>query len=302
MPTAIIIGFEYTSNKLSYRQSNLKSTIILQQPTILPGAFIDIYQAYRWCMSFNCTTHIFTDVTKDATSKYSYVIKKSIFSNIVDIDIITFYDMINTTLINTSSELLTGLDAVLLNIPDNRLIVYYTGHGNTDALVMPNRELLDFITFRDKILSKVTTNTEIFWILDCCNPTGLHLPFLLERNNFVLSSAKISCVAQPILLIISSNSQEKSVTTDTGSLFSRYLFQLLHTLNNTNATISARNRNMRRLLGNLTGAIRKMHTGYTQTLSIYSSYIIDPVLWLWIGASDPVDVVVDMSLSTIIIR
>lgn len=310
MPTAIIIGFEYSVNKLSYVQSSLSTSTPdshgkVVSPTTLPGAFIDIYQAHRWCLSFNCATYIFTDVTADVTSKYSFVLKKSIANNIVDPDIVSFYDMVDTTLVNTSAELLLELDALLLNVPDNRLIIYYTGHGNKDALVLPSHELLSFITFRDRILSKLAPTTEIFWILDCCNPTGLHLPFLLERNNFVLSSAKISCVMQPILLIISSNSEEKSVTSDTGSLFSRGLFQLLHTLNSANTTISARNRNMRRLLGNLSSAIRKMHTGYTQTLSIYSSYITDPVLWLWIGANETTnttDVVADMSLSTIIIR
>lgn len=310
MPTAIIIGFEYSVNKLSYVQSSLSTSSFashgnhgkLASPTTLPGAFIDIYQAHRWCLSFNCAAYILTDVTGDVSSKYSFVLKKSIANNIVDPDIVSFYDMVDTTLVNTSAELLLGLDAILLNMSDNRLIIYYTGHGNKDALVMPSHELLSFITFRDRILSKIPTTTEVFWILDCCNPTGLHLPFLLDHNNFVLSSAKISCVLQPILLIISSNSEEKSVTSDMGSLFSRELFRLLHTLNSGNTTFSGRNRNMRRLLGNLSSAIRKMHTGYTQTLSIYSSYIIDPVLWLWIGSTDTNDVVADMSLSTIIIR
>lgn len=279
MPTAIIIGFEYATN-------------------ILPGALIDIYQAHKWCCSFGCSTYVFSDIRNGIDDR---IIKKNVDQGIVDSDIMSFYDLVDKTPVTTSNELLTGISDKLEQMTDERLIIYYSGHGTKDALVLPNRELLPFIAFRDTILRQVSATTEIFWILDCCNPTGLHLPFVLNNNKFVLSSARVSCVLQPILLIISSNSQEKSVTSDTGSLFTRYLFRILHNLN-IGSSIASRNRNLRRLLGNLSSSIRRIHTGYTQTVSLYSSYIIDPVLWLWIGNDDTVDIVTDISLSTLVIR
>lgn len=279
MPTAIIIGFEYATNTL-------------------PGALIDIYQAHRWCCSFGCTAYVFTDIHENVNNN---IIKKNIGAGIVDPDIISFYDMIDKTLVTTSDELLTEISGKIKQLDDDRLIIYYSGHGIKDSLVLPDRKLLSFVTLRDAILKQLSSTTEIFWVLDCCNPTGLCLPFMLEGNNFVLSPTRISCVIQPILLIISANAQEKSVSSDTGSLFTRYLFRILHGLNN-GPTIASRNRNLRRLLGNLASSIRRMHTGYTQTVSIYSSYIMDPILWLWIGSEDNEEVVSDMSLSTLVIR
>jgi hypothetical protein len=63
-----------------------------------------------------------------------------------------------------------------------------------------------------------------------------------------------------------------------------------------------KNRNIRRLIGNLGSSIRKMHTGYAQTVSVYSSYITDPILWLWIGTQKSYDVVHDITLSILMIR
>lgn len=63
-----------------------------------------------------------------------------------------------------------------------------------------------------------------------------------------------------------------------------------------------KNRNLRRLVGNLASSIRKMHTGYSQTVSVYNSYVMDPILWLWIGSSKDYDIAMDMSLSIFVIR
>jgi hypothetical protein len=279
MPTAIIIGFEYSTN-------------------VLPGALVDIYQAHRWCCSFDCATYVFSDIRSNVDNT---VIKKNIDAGVVGSDIMSFYDLIDKTLVTTSDELLTGIFNKFRQLDDDRLIIYYSGHGNKDALILPNHELLSFIALRDTVLKQLSSTVEIFWILDCCNPTGLHLPFILEGNNFVLSPSRISCVMQPILLIISSNAKEKSVSSDMGSLFTRHLFHILHNLSD-GPTIASRNRNLRRLVGNLTSNIRRMHTGYAQTVSIYSSYVIDPILWLWIGSKNNEDVVSDMSLSTLVIR
>lgn len=292
MPTAILIGFEYTFNSLT-------------------GAIIDLYNAYKWCQSFGLRNiSVLTDIefVRDPANLQAAVDK-----NLADSDLLTFYSRIGSKIIvKNATALLTNIIRILrLGVPDNKLVIYYSGHGVKDSIVMPDRTLLPFVDFRDNILNVLDPYVEIFWILDCCNPNGLHLPYKLEGNQFVLSPTKIECVPQPILLITSSEINEKSIATKFGSVFSRHLFRLLTMLNSDEEPIIHRksitipinrNRNLRRLIGNLASSIRKMHTGYAQTVSVYSSYVIDPILWMWIGSHKSYDIVADMSLSVIIIR
>lgn len=293
MPTAILIGFEYTFNSLT-------------------GAIIDLYNAHKWAgtHSFGCDITVITDIDsiKDQDNLQNVVSR-----GLAEADLLTFYSRIGSKIIvRDAKNLLTEIIRILkLGIPDNKLIIYYSGHGVKDSMVMPDRTLLPFVDFRDNILNILDPYVEIFWILDCCNPNGLHLPYKLEGNQFVLSPCQVQCVSQPVLLITSSEASEKSIATKSGSVFSRHLFRLLTAMNADVApTIRkkainipvSRNRNLRRLIGNLGSSIRRMHTGYAQTVSIYSSYVIDPVLWLWIGSSKSYDIVADMSLSTLIVR
>src|SRR3972149_6883713 len=290
MPTAILIGFEYTFNSLT-------------------GALIDLYRAYKWCTTFGCDITVITDIERvNDISKLDQAVKLKITGE----DLLNFYDSIPLKFIIKSGSVFmeTIMSTLSSGIPDNKMVIYYSGHGVRDSLVMPDRTLVPFVDFRNNILDSLDPYVELFWILDCCNPNGLHLPYKLDGNAFVLSSSKIECVSQPILLISSSEANERSIATKHGSVFSQHLFRLLTRLNTDVKIINKKsitiplnkNRNLRRLIGDLTSPIRKMHTGYAQTVSIYSSYVIDPILWMWIGTQKSYDIVADISLSTLIIR
>jgi len=269
MPTAVIIGFEYKVNKLT-------------------GAIVDIYRAYNWCESFGCNIYVLTDIINIKTTVVKHEVKDA------------------RGLLDNISKILDK------EIKDNKLILYYSGHGKKESMVMPDQSLLSFVKFRDEIINILSETVEIFWILDCCNPNGLYLPYKLEKEHFILSSLKIKCVKQPIMLITSAEPHEKSIATKNGSIFSENLFRILSELNNDDDIPITRNnkvvipitknRNLTRLINNLTSSMRKLKTGYTQTVSVYSSYITDPVLWMWIGSSKKYDIVTDITLSTLIIR
>lgn len=239
----------------------------------LPGAEVDLKTGLTWCKSFGCDTHIFTDVPN-----------AGILAE------------------NGRTLVMLVMDVLRKGIPDNKLIIYYSGHGVKDSMVMPNKDLLLFTDFKDNVLSVLDNYTEIFWILDCCNPSGLHLPFKLKSNSFILSPSKIVCVTQPILLIASSEEGEKAVALKSGSLFSTKLFSILTSLQNEkNTAPNGKNRNLNRLIGNLSGAIRKANSGYSQTVSVYSSYVSDPILWMWIGSNKSYNIVPDLTLTTLMV-
>jgi len=286
MPRAILIGFEYTFNALT-------------------GAIIDIYNGYTWCNTFGSKISILTDIEKMRDKEH----RQTMIEQRISHDNINKFLDTNMIIVKNGKILEESIMIVLKGgIEDKKLIIYYSGHGVKDSMVMPDKTLYSFIKFRDLVLNNVNRDIEIFWILDCCNPNGMNLAYKLERNQYVLSGKKIEYVLQPILLITSSEAEEKSIATKYGSIFSRNLFMILTALNkkeidkNTNVIPINKNRNLRRLIGNLASAIRKMHTGYAQTVSIYSSYVMDPILWMWIGSNKEYDIVADMSLSVLIIR
>lgn len=245
---AIIIGFSYNNE--------------------LPGSNADINNMINYCNKFN----------------YSYNIINDDINNIKDFEL-SLILFIKTFCTNTSKYL------------TKNFLVYYTGHGRDDSIVLPNKDLYSFTKFKNVIIKAIPNlQTEIFWILDCCNPTGLHLPFKLINNSFHFQKqCEFNCPPNiKILLITSSDNNEKSISTINGSLFTNQLLLLLNSLNdnlllfisnyNKDNTIIpvATNRNLNRFINNLSANIRAIQHEYRQNVSIYSSYIIDPILWFWI--------------------
>lgn len=279
MPTALIIGFQYAT---------------YTKPLI--SALIDIYHAYTWCQTFHCDIHLLTDIISIDNDH----LKSAVEEGMASPGLMTFYSTVKKTLIHTASDLTTELQRVLSTIHDEKLIIYYSGHGLNESMLLPDNTTMSFIDIRHTVFRAIAPTVKVLWILDCCNPNGLHLPFRLQKNKFVLSTAKISPVKNPLLLITSCEEKEKSAATAYGSVFSRSLFQILTKMNELNSTTA--NRNLRRLMGNISSEIRALHTGYVQTVSIYSSYIIDPVLWLWVGNSRHSDLDLDSTMSTILVQ
>lgn len=239
----------------------------------LPGASSDLELAEKWCKTFTDKSFTFTDFEYPRSLK-----------------------------VHEGEALVSQLVKLLRREIPEKLVLYYSGHGVKDSLVMPNRELLSFKDFKDNILNALPSYTEIFCILDCCNPSGLYLPFKLSGNAFQLSPFRVECVTQPMLLIASSEEGEKAVALKTGSLFSKHLFRILTTLNSETKIPNGKNRNLHRLVTNLSSEVKKFHTGHPQTVSIYSSYVTDPVLWTWIGSKKSYNIVTDPSLTTIFVR
>jgi hypothetical protein len=258
----------------------------------LNGSIIDLYHAHKWCQTFNCDIHIITDITEHGSD-----LELAIKQEIVDSDIRSFYNQISSKYILTNKDQFRSALHSILGSTLDKLVIYYTGHGFQNGIKLPDRSHMSFNDFRDDVLRHVPPEVEIFWILDCCNPTDMSLPYQLRNNKFMFQNSDTSYYgSHRILLITSANSQEKSITTKTGSLFTRYLFQILSNLSVTTFDIRKplpliHNRNLQRLIGNLSSAIRTVHSGYQQTVSIYTSYIHDPVLWMWIGSHKSYDII-----------
>lgn len=291
MTTAILIGFHYPLIKT------------------IPGTIMDLYHAYRFCRLCGYKIHILTDMRNIS---YTDTMNRAVRHNVVDSGIRRFMtDVSQYNLIYHKEDLIKTIKDIELG-EDEKLFVYYSGHGVPDAIVLPNQERYSILEFRDLVLSICQDNTDIFWIMDCCNPNGMYLPFKLNNKRFRLSASEddiksmISAVSNKILLITSSSEEQKSVATAFGSLFTRFLFDTLGNLTVRDDKPGIypklagrpRNRNLVTIIRFIEYKVKAVAQEYPQTVNVYTTQISPTVLWSWIGTHDT-DITIDYELNAL---
>lgn len=256
--SAILIGFRY---------NNTNSII---------GTIIDLYIAYKYCQTIGCgDIYIFSDIENISGRN----IPDAVINDIVDINIMHFMDHQKYSMVVQDRQgLLDNLKKINISPRENKLLVYYTGHGTQDAICLPSDEKLSIAMFRDTILSICQPDSEIFWIMDCCHSNGLYLPYYYDtiHSEYRLANYHRCYITNKVFLITSSNKDEKAVATEYGSLFTRFLFKTLH------GSLTRRKWNIGAIIDEITKKIREKKTGYTQSVSVYSSYIMSSVIWGWL--------------------
>ena len=259
----VLIGFEYNNERK------------------LPGIIIDLYLAYQFIKSFhkNPLITILSDIKKDSKTK---VVRDAILENIVDSNILSFVkDCKKLNIYNEfkSSGHYNNLDSTLLRLKGDNLFIYYTGHSKNGNIILPNNSLYSFNLFKKQI-SKFKS---VLCILDCCESTGLNLPFKLVNNvyrfeNEGFDKSKIICIS-------SSLSEQDSIIMKTGSLFTRYLFRLL-----INKKMSLPQL-LKRINSNIYKIISKYNT--KQTVNVYSSYPDLTYIFGWLYGNINIDIRID---------
>ena len=274
MPTAIIIGFEYSS-------------LINDKPQLtklLSGALFDIYRMYRWCRECNYKIFIITDITE---VRELGVLVDGISSGKIEREISNFspWSMDECKIVKNSSSLMESLTS----IPppeDNKLLIYYSGHGESEQMVMPNCDKLSFATIRDAIHTSIPISVEVFWILDCCESGNFDLPYKIVDNKFTLQDVnKAKFLRQNTFLVASAGANEKSISGRYGSIFTKKLLSVLRRLDSHEVPLIDKNRNLSRIMGEISSSLRLLKSGYHHTITVWSSYLNNPVLWCWIGSS-----------------
>lgn len=288
MTTAILIGFRHQGGVIG----------------TLPGALIDIHRAYRFCHSLNWNTHVISDITDEKLpSGISSVIAHGSIHNAI----MTFMTEIKSDkLINirTAIELKNALNTILSKNQNKRLFIYYSGHGLYSSIVCPDSNKLDFMDFRSLITDSTkrlgdADGPEVFLVLDCCKPGNLFLPYTLKDEKFDISSTYIASKNR-ILLITSADTDQYSTATKFGSLFSEFFFDYLNKLLNKDAG-KWPSRNLNVIRKAINDNLQKSKTGYKQTMNVYSSHVMLPLLWSWIGAMN-YDIKIDFDCKTITMR
>ncbi len=309
MRVAVLIGFSYNNTLHN---------------SILPGIIIDLYMAYKMALkSRPDKIIIITDITEDQKTQLLF---NAIINDIVDESVLSFIEDIKDKryyhkYIN-KLELINVLSNYL-NIAD-QVFMYYTGHVKQGQIRLPiykpsnkkkdediqvsfrplnieqpkssNINIPTHIDTSDKnislydlrsiILSRVADGSNIFIIMDCCNGSGLSLPFMLANKTYELSSCDKPIYPKAhIIHFTSTNLTEDATATINGSWFSQSLFKQLD--------------NNVRFLPHILETIRQRYT--SQTAMIYSNYPNVKILWSWLFGCDPL-VVLDQRNHILIIN
>lgn len=299
MKSVILIGFQYgdfESNKVHIVNS-----------LYLPGILVDLYQVYLFAKRMNPDKIIvITDIEKDSKTD---LLLKAIVESIVDSDILTFIETIK----ESNSYYYYNDQSVLIKTITNetylsdQLFLYYTGHAKEGYILLPNEQRIKMTDLRDIIISSLKPSSEIFIVMDCCNGTGMELPFrfihttnkidfdeIINNRRYQQFRYQLQHTPNPIftkqkiICISSTSNNEDSITTKNGSLFTQSLFRHFKST---------------RLLAELLCYISKecLNTNL-QTVTIYSSYPDLYHLWPWLFSSYTYSIHFDSMSNTIILN
>lgn len=224
MPSALIMGFEYR---------------VPIGMTSLSGVIIDMYRTYQYCLSVGITEiTVMTDISVDV--KMTELLP-AMRDEIIDSQINTFITLLQE---RKQLQVLSHTDPIFrfqaiiegCILKSTKQFVYYTGHGIDEAIVLPSGDHLPIRLLRDSIVERCDPRAEIFWVMDCCHPSHLHLPFVLvqregegkESSRYKLRDKLGSYTPRQDIICIGGADVEsyQSIMTDKGSIFSGKLLDL----------------------------------------------------------------------------
>jgi len=276
MEIAIIIAFAYSKTNQDPNRHHL------------PGILIDIYHAYKYVTSLTKNIIVITDIVSNADISE---LKDSIINDTVDLSIL---DLLNTLRSNNQLIEYSNKKELLTTLKRNchsrsKIFVYYTGHSLHGNILLPtmNNDMcyrqdnpvdftLNFSIFRDA-LSTSSSSTQIMVVLDCCGSQGLHLNYKLQNGIYTLISRTDKAYPlQEIICFSSTMSDEVSIASREGSLFSYVFFNNLK-----------KYRNIVELLNKVTEQTSKK---FSQTPTVYSTYPDAKLIWRWLIHNDDVSV------------
>lgn len=248
----LIIGFSY---------KNLTSTIT------------DIYQAYSYFRLHSYDIRVCSDVI-DPINIQNYI--EVMIHNEVDDQFTKFvqhqFHQIKDTVVDKDS-LLGWFSSIRNSFRDiNKLIVYYTGHGVDNHLVLPDNSHFSSLEFRSSILSLVQPDksSEVLVIMDCCSPSGLYLPFRFDSNKSRYEHINNNFIKPNVIVIASSDNTSESRATLSHSPFTSELFSYLRD--------QTQSYDIKSIIYHLNQNTRK----FNQQAVVYSSYPSLIMLWSWI--------------------
>lgn len=278
MIKVIIISFQYDGKKK------------------ISSAFFDLYKYYEYFNKYNYDISIITDVIGKIDDCYlfeSYLCTLVTNKKYKD-DIIHFYKKLNSTKYDGTFFMNTIENIINENI--NKYIIIYLGHGEKESMVIPlpqkdKYSYIKFNIFLKFICKHINKNSQLLFILDCCESGDLNLPFKYNNHKYLLKQ-NADFFSQYIIVITSSN-VKNSYANNSISFFSETFIDIISEKFDFENIIEKTNKMVTEKVKDL-----KKDLFFKQKTNIYTSYIINPILFYWV-TNNKYDIVTDFSLSNI---
>lgn len=289
MVVALIIGFKYERRSKE-----------------LPGIVIDLYHAYESAQKMNSKhaklhLKLITDITKD---EMAYHLTSAVKRGVVPPRVVSFISDREEEGVITQYTCCADLKGLLRDEAYNeeRVFVYYTGHGEGGDLVLPRGERMSINNFRSTLLSRIHKDAELLVVMDCCNATGMNLPYRLKENvhRLVDLSTNPIFITQKVICISSTESNEESIATREGSIFTQVFFNKIADNNLDIFNLWTDLNDKCKEARNRCGAVDEKHMSQGQTPTIYTSYPNIYSLWDWVTGNNLVPIRFSKELNCII--
>lgn len=281
MVTGIIIAFEYRCSANTSR---------------LTGVINDMVLVYKYSHKICDKLYVISDIEERVLRTVLEANKSScketpiVIYRVVDVQ--TLADTMNS-----------------ISIQGDKLLIYYSGHGvltykstersliniaKGEAILLPDNSKLSFRRFRDIILDKLTVKSQVLFILDCCNPSSLSLPYVLNDNGYLnLRNETVQTIPLPkrekvnrekffytshrIIVLASTRTRGQSISTINGSVFTQSLFKETGTLDEELLTLKSISVKFNKLSSNIKAIFNRY-----ESFCVYTSHPHITKLWNWL--------------------
>lgn len=217
----------------------------------LPGSIIDMYIARKYFTSNNYKVFCITDFDRDYPN-IELIIATSLARGTANEDIYNIWEQDNLYL---KCDLIETVKYIMNSNSMNKIVLYFSGHTYKKQI---------YITDVDKIntlsLTELIKVPEQIWIFDSCY-CDIMLKYKYNGKNLIKNR---DCeVKEKITAIVSSESSERSYSTNIGSLFTRYFFSLQE---------NYKIKNVEYISAYIASMIARKNKGYNQNVCFFSSY------------------------------
>lgn len=259
-----------------------------QQENLLSSSIQDLYRAYKEFSEYG-TVYILTDM--DIYNKfYLSIIRYNQESNNIE-RVLSHYQQY---LCVNKQDLKRNLRNILQQHPLENILFYYTGHGKNNGILLPDNNIIPFISIRNELTRYLDINKQLIIICDCCQGTNWSLPYIFDYENKKISLNLVKDIVfshHQILLFSSCQQHQESFSTYRDSLFTYFLIEHIKHMKTINIgpNFNISSKSLRRISDLMQKVQEKIDKRFLkQTIQVYASHPIDDYLFSWLHPNNDI--------------
>lgn len=254
-----------------------------QGDNLLQSSIQDLYRFYKEFSEYG-DIYLLTDI-----DIYDQKYLVNIRNNRESFKIEEFFAKYQNGISMNKKQLKQNLRNILQKHSSQNIVFYFTGHGRSNGILLPDETIFPFIYIRNELTRYLDISKEIIIICDCCQSSSWCLPYIWDNDESMMrliSNDDVVFCSHKILLFNSCCKNQESFSTAKDSLFTYYFVDLVKSLKNVslgdNILIPSRaKRNISLMVRNIQDKIDKF--SLYQNIQVYSSYPISNYIFSWLN-------------------